>query len=205
MSAIGKFLTYIVLATILGFIALDINEHGSFSASKTHRFLKDSGALHFGEVAWKTFRTYSQQGYRWCQSNVPVYAAKARDTTAPFLHAGFAWLSFVVQLLLVNVTLIYEFILSKKPLVEQWINQYAPGLMESASYWFWRGLAIFGDIFILVFEFVLTYLSLAVTWLMENVFVGSLSPENLQKYTMDALNATSRFAAETLYWLTAPS
>jgi len=200
-STIAGRLIFIIMLVIGGILIFDIREHGSFKASKTGSFLKESGALHYGEIAFTKFRSYSQQGYRWCQANVPVYLTKARETAGPHLRAGLYWLASLAQQLWANVKQLCEYFWEKKPTVEKWINQYAPGLVDIVGSWLRQAWDFLREYSALLVNLLVKYLTAAAQWLRENVFIGSLSPENLQRYTMDALNTTQQLASQTFSWL----
>lgn len=65
----------LILSAIGGLLAYDTHRNGGiFEKSATGKFLKDSGALPYVEVAWTKSLSTSARGFQWAESNLPIYA-----------------------------------------------------------------------------------------------------------------------------------
>lgn len=64
-----------ILSAIGGLLAYDTHRNGGiFEKSAAGKFLKDTGALPYVEVAWTKSMSTSARGFQWAEANVPVYA-----------------------------------------------------------------------------------------------------------------------------------
>lgn len=64
-----------LLGAIGGLLAYDTQRNdGVFEKSAAGKFLKDTGALPYVEVAWTKSLSSSARGYQWAEVNVPIYA-----------------------------------------------------------------------------------------------------------------------------------
>lgn len=64
-----------MLGVIGGLLAYDTQRNdGVFEKSAAGKFLKDTGALPYVEIAWIKTLSTSARGYQWAEVNVPVYA-----------------------------------------------------------------------------------------------------------------------------------
>lgn len=58
-----------------GLLAYDTQRNdGVFEKSAAGKFLKDTGALPYVEVAWFKTMSTSARGFQWAEANLPVYA-----------------------------------------------------------------------------------------------------------------------------------
>lgn len=65
----------LLFAAIGGLLAYDTQRNdGVFEKSAAGKFLKDTGALPYVEVAWTKSLSTSARGYQWAEVNVPIYA-----------------------------------------------------------------------------------------------------------------------------------
>lgn len=65
----------LLLGAIGGLLAYDTQRNdGVFEKSAAGKFLKDTGALPYVEVAWVKSLSTSARGYQWAEVNVPIYA-----------------------------------------------------------------------------------------------------------------------------------
>lgn len=65
----------LVLSAIGGLLAYDTHRNdGIFEKSAAGKFLKDTGALPYVEVAWTKSLSTSARGFQWAETNVPIYA-----------------------------------------------------------------------------------------------------------------------------------
>ncbi|XP_046662361.1 uncharacterized protein LOC124355314 [Homalodisca vitripennis] len=187
---LGSRLSVFVIVAVAGFVAYDINKYGSFRASKTGVFLRDCGVLRYGELALTRFRSYSQQAYRWSQKHVPGYMSFMRESLAVYLIIIRDVVTRLATHLWANISQIWHYFVDKKPAVVKWLNEYLPGVSDSVSSWLSQGWSL-----------LLQYATIVIQWLKDNVFVGSLSPENLQRLSWEALNTTQTLARQTLSWI----
>uniref|UniRef100_A0A1B6KGB0 Transmembrane protein 214 n=1 Tax=Graphocephala atropunctata TaxID=36148 RepID=A0A1B6KGB0_9HEMI len=189
-----KLLGFLFLLAAAGVVAFDVHKHQGFESSKTGVFLKDVGVLKYGEQALVRVQESAKQAYKWSEQNVPVYTAKCREVLGPYFTMLVDLLSATAVQLVAGGRSVVAYC---QPLVQQWVAQYGPGLTEAVSLWsasVWQYGITIGTL-------ALKYLSIASVWLRENVFVGQLSPENLQRVTLEALNTTQALAAQTFSWI----
>lgn len=74
-----------MLGVIGGLLAYDTQRNGGvFENSAAGKFLKDTGALPYVEVAWIKSMSTSARGYQWAEVNVPVYANITYVTLKPY-------------------------------------------------------------------------------------------------------------------------
>nr|CAD7597617.1 unnamed protein product [Timema genevievae] len=167
----------------------------------TGRFLNDIGALQYGEHAWSRTKHYSSKSYQWAEVNVPHYYKIVEVQAKPYVQQ--AWdLSLVLvnqlQLWYGNIRQLVE---EKTPLVVTWIEHYAPGLLGEVKT---RSLATWDltkSYTVLSWQYAREYSLLGFGWVQNNVLVGNLSPENLQKYSLEAVNTTQVYVSWTYDWV----
>uniref|UniRef100_A0A1B6GAB3 Uncharacterized protein n=1 Tax=Cuerna arida TaxID=1464854 RepID=A0A1B6GAB3_9HEMI len=187
---LGSRLSFIIIVAIAGFVAYDINKHGSFRGSKTGVFLRDCGALRYGELAWTRFRSYSQQAYRWSQKHVPGYMSFMRESLTVYLIIIRDVVTSLATHLWASISQIWHYFEDKKPVIAKWVDQYFPGLSDRVNSWLSQS-----------WSFLLQCAKFVIQWLKDNIFVGSLSAENLQRLSWEAFNTTQTFARKTLSWI----
>ncbi|XP_055300884.1 uncharacterized protein LOC129567721 [Sitodiplosis mosellana] len=180
----------LVFAAIGGLLAYDTQRNdGVFEKSAAGKFLKDTGALPYVEVAWTKSLSTSARGYQWAEVNVPIYANITYVTLKPY---GL----FLKDLGIVGLTsakngwvVTKEYVAAKTPVVVNFIEQYAPGLpqkISDASISTWNVISSTSA----------TVYKNSGEFLQTKVFVGRLSPENLGK----ALNQTQIAVADYYSW-----
>ncbi|XP_031634145.1 uncharacterized protein LOC116347612 [Contarinia nasturtii] len=180
----------LLLAAIGGLLAYDTQRNdGVFEKSAAGKFLKDTGALPYVEVAWTKSLSTSARGYQWAEVNVPIYANVTYVALKPY---GLFLKDFGIVALngaKNGWTVTKEYVSAKTPVVVNFIEQYAPGLPQKIS-----------DSSISTWKFIsstsCTVYSNSVDFLQTKVFVGQLSPENLGK----ALNQTQIAVADYYSW-----
>lgn len=182
--------TLLLLGAIGGLLAYDTQRNdGVFEKSAAGKFLKDTGALPYVEVAWTKSLSTSARGYQWAEVNVPIYANITYVALKPY---GL----FVKDLGIVGLNaakngwiVTKEYVAAKTPVVVNFIEQYAPGLpqkISDASISTWNVISSTSA----------TVYTNSVEFLQTKVFVGRLSPENLGK----ALNQTQIAVADYYSW-----
>ncbi|XP_049811857.1 transmembrane protein 214-B [Schistocerca nitens] len=191
----------VLIAAIGALTAYDVKRHGTFKSSSTGLFLRDIGALKYGEQAWNNAVVFSGKSYQWAEENVPHYYAIASEKAKP--AAELCWKGIVITM--EYVTIWYENIRvygeAASRIFIDWVNHYAPGLLEklkehSINVW---NLTVYYTI--AMWNCSLEYVNVALEWLRNTVFTGSLSPENIQKYSLEALNTTQIYALRTYDWV----
>lgn len=192
---------FLLLFAVVALLSYDIKKHGSFHSSSTGRFLNDIGAVQYGEHAWARTKFYSDKSYRWAEANVPHYYKLVGDHAKPYLEL--AWdINLVVGHQLHSMyENIYAYVEEKIPAVIEWINIYAPGLLDKVKVHSTEAWEQMKHNALILWQFFLQYWYMGVEWVKANVFVGTLSPENLQKYSMEALNTTQVYAVWTYDWV----
>ncbi|KAK2576810.1 hypothetical protein KPH14_005446 [Odynerus spinipes] len=194
----GSILLLLLIGAIL---AYDCQKHGSFEASDTGKLLRNSGVTAQTQKLWSTTKVYGSKLAETIERSSPEYYKAAVDFCTPYSKLG-------VDLYLVtrNFSIrlynnVATYIEKNGPVVHQTIEHYLPGIIEEINKQSIRGL-----------EFVKTYSSIAAEkitenfcfgcqWLKTNVFVGKLSPENLQNYANKAIDVTQTYASQTYDWV----
>ncbi|KAJ9600399.1 hypothetical protein L9F63_009327, partial [Diploptera punctata] len=195
-----KFGSFILLLVVAGLLCFDINKHGTFRSSSTGHFLNDIGALQYGEHAWARTKFYSNKSYRWAEKNLPTYYKSVEEYAKPYLELTWDLCLIAGRQLHYMYVNLQAYVEEKTPLVVEWVNHYAPGLLERVrrhSIDLWE---IIKENALLLWQYFLHYSFLALEWVKTNVFVGNLSPENLQKYSKEALNTTQDYVIWTYDW-----
>lgn len=59
-----------------------------FPASRTNKFLKDSGVLVYGQKVWTSTKTYSNDGLKYIETRFPDYYKSTVEFTAPYVKLG---------------------------------------------------------------------------------------------------------------------
>nr|CAD7196824.1 unnamed protein product [Timema douglasi] len=170
-------------------------------ACNTGRFLNDIGALQYGEHAWSRTKHYSSKSYQWAEVNVPHYYKIVEVQAKPYVQQAVD-LSLVLanqlQLWYGNIRQLVE---EKTPVVVTWVEHYAPGLLGEVKT---RSLATWDltkSYAVLSWQYAREYSLVGFGWVQNNVLVGNLSPENLQKYSLEAVNTTQVYVTWTYDWV----
>lgn len=192
---------FLLLLVIVGLLAYDIRKHGSFQSSSTGRFLNDIGALQYGEHAWAKTKFYSNKSYRWAEENIPHYYKTVGDHAKPYMELAWDVCLIVGHQLHNMYGNIHAYVEEKAPTVIEWIDFHAPSLLDRVKVHSTEAWELIKQNALILWQFFLRYSDMGIEWLKTNVFVGNLSPENLQKYSMEALNTTQVYAAWTYDWV----
>lgn len=193
--------SFLLLLAIAGLLSYDISKHGSFRSSSTGNFLNDIGALQYGEHAWTRIKFYSNKSYRWAEANIPQYYKIVGEHAKPYLDLMWDLCLIVGHQLISMYENIHTYVEEKTPVVIEWINHYAPGLLDKVKLHSIEAWEMMKTNALLLWQYFLHYSYLGIEWVKTNVFVGTLSPENLQKYSMEALNTTQVYATWTYDWV----
>lgn len=194
----GSILLLLLIGAIL---AYDCQKHGSFEASNTGRLLRNSGITYHTQKTWSTMKIYGNKLIKITEESSPEYYKAVVDFTAPYSKLG-------VDLYLVTANMskrlynnIAAYIEKNGPVVHQTVEHYLPGMIEAIHKQSIRGLELAETYSVFAREKVTENFWFASQWLKTNVFVGNLSPENLQNYANKAINVTQTYASQTYDWV----
>lgn len=196
-----KSLSVLLLFAISGLLSFDINRHGSFRDSSTGRFLKDTGALNYCENAWGRVQIYSFQAYMWSLNNLPYYYEKTNVILSPYVEIIKDIIFILLNNLWTCVNVLAEYTAEKIPVITDAVSAYFPGVMDVVQSYALKAWDVISYASVEVYKIGLHYVMCASNWAVQNIFVGNLSPENLHRYTMEALNKTHSFTLQTVAWI----
>jgi len=193
-----KVLISLVLLSTATFILLDIRSSGSFKKSQTNRALRNAGVLPYFEKGIARVTYYSDQTSAWLTKNGPLYAKAVSDTCKPYLEIFWLYVG-EVGLVLWRWTEVPRSVINTyvPPILEKVTDVYIPTLLGKLDA-FVKYLSAHASV---VWSLILEYLILLGDWLKQNVFTGSLSPENLQKSTAKALENVQQYYVAGYKWL----
>jgi hypothetical protein len=192
---------FFLLILISAIVAYDTHKHGSFEATSTGKFMKDSGITGVVQKIWISTKLYSNKGLEYLEATSPEYYKAVVDFSTPYVKlAGDVYLNIkaVSIRLYENVSNYY---VEKTPVVVATIEYYVPGLLDSVQKNSVKGVELVKTYSALIAEQAVENSAKATRWLKTNVFVGKLSPENLQNYANHAINTTHTFATQTYDWV----
>ncbi|CAH0394791.1 unnamed protein product [Bemisia tabaci] len=197
-----KVLLFVIIFAAASLIAYDINKHGSFKASKTGVFLKESGTLQFVDQASAKSKVYYNQAHKWTVKNTPIYYNATVEFATPYAILAKETSLVVYNNAVKAAQTISSYVQQKWPDFIKWVDQYAPEgfthhAQESAvkawtasKFYFWEGVTLSAKYFKSFDE-----------WARTNLFTGNMSPENMKKYASLALNSTQKYALDTYSWI----
>lgn len=171
----------LVLLTLLisTTIYFDIKHHGSWEASKLRHLIKQTGVCEYTHVALEKGKVGLLYVDARIEENIPDYKKKVAEFSDPYVR-----LAKNLGIIVLNSCV--EF----KNFVVHKLDVYAPGVVESSQ-----------DAVVTVFSSTVMYFNRSVDYLREEVFVGQLSPENMQRVVLEAFNTTQQKATEYYHWL----
>ncbi|KAG5876904.1 hypothetical protein JTB14_001188 [Gonioctena quinquepunctata] len=178
-------LLFITLA-IAGLVYYDIKLHGTWNDSITHKTLKDYHVCEYTHLAINK----TKKGLYWMddriEENFPDYHKTVVDVSEPYVV-----LLVNVGKLSRNVFLhMKEVVIEQYPIVLQSIESNIPGLIEQSQ-----------NTASNIYSTSVLYFNRGVDYLKEEVFIGQLSPENVQRVVIEALNTTQQKALECYHWI----
>ncbi|CAL7939703.1 unnamed protein product [Xylocopa violacea] len=190
----GTILLLLLISVVVGY---DVYKHNDFKG----KFLTRSGLSAYGQQSWIMMQDYSSKALEFIEATSPEYYKATVERCRPYVK-----LAGDIYLIMKNVSLkiydnIAEYTRKNGPLVTQTIEHYAPGMLDEIKLKSNQGL-----------EFLKVYSNLCIQklnerstatlrWLEHNVFVGKLSPENLQNYASKAIDTTQTLASQTYDWV----
>ncbi|KAJ8925970.1 hypothetical protein NQ315_009825 [Exocentrus adspersus] len=181
-----KTVSFLIILAVAGLVYLDVKQHGSWKETLTNRKLKEYGVCDYAQAGMAKVR----QGWGWVDArideNFPGYRKTVADFSAPYVQL-FSDLGKISLNLCYNVK---EAVAEKYPVVLQTVESYAPGLIEQSQ------KAVTN-----VYSTSILYYNRGVDYLRKEIFVGQLSPENVQKVVIEAFNSTQQKATEYYHWI----
>lgn len=194
----GIILLLLLTAVIFGY---DACKQDCFKASNTSKCLRKTILYTYGQQSWTIVQEYSSKGLEFIEATSPEYYKATIDTCKPYMK-----LAGDVYLVMKNVFFkiyenVAEYSVKNGPVVLETIEYYVPGMLDKIRLWSNQGLE-FVIVYSNLYAEKLTEYSVATfRWLEHNVFVGKLSPENLQNYASKAIDTTQSLASQTYDWV----
>ncbi|KAJ8688622.1 hypothetical protein QAD02_024417 [Eretmocerus hayati] len=194
--------TFILFLAVAGaIVAYDTHKHGSFEATSTGKFMRDSGITAYALKTWTSTKLYYGQSLEYLEATSPEYYKAVVDFSKPYVElAGNGYL-IVKNVSIRLYTNAYSYVAAKTPLVVATVEEYVPGLMESVQKNSVQIVEMAKTYSALIAEQAIENSVKATRWLKTNVFVGKLSPESLQNYANQAIETTQTFASQTYDWV----
>ncbi|XP_014227225.1 transmembrane protein 214-B [Trichogramma pretiosum] len=196
-----KTICLLLLLLIGGFVAYDSHKYGSFGATSTGKFMRETGISDFAEKSWNTTKALVDDGFKKLESTSPEHYKMVKDFFAPYVKLTGDFYRVVQDVAVKQFVNIATYISDTRPLVAAKIEEYAPGLLDSVQTGVSKAMNAMKNAFIFMVEQIIENTSLALRYLKTNVFVGKLSPESLQNYASLAINRTHIFASQTYDWV----
>lgn len=193
-------LLMLLLTVCGGIFIFDIYFHNGFKHSKTNKVLTETGILMFLTQVWNRVCLYSAKALVWLQKNIPYYWAQSCAFLAPYLQK--LWeLLYDLGIYIVNVTQPARLWLNENvPKAFEWVNAQLPWLWEYTLY-YWNIVWMFvWQNSVWLWQHIIYYFNVASTWLLQNVFTGSLSPENIQKTLGIVLTTIHTYLMAIFQW-----
>ncbi|XP_018331860.1 transmembrane protein 214-A [Agrilus planipennis] len=179
-----NFMSFLLLLGFAAILAYDIKLHGCWYQSSTYKGLKNAGAIEYYNKAVEKGR----MGLHWVHERLderfPDYYQQHVEPYLVLLND----IGFIVWNAGGNLK--QNIINEKIPTLVDHIEFYAPGLIDKSQ----KTLQSAWSISVL-------YVNNTVKYLQQEVFVGHLAPENVQRVVVEALDTTKRKATEYCYWV----
>ncbi|XP_044265792.1 transmembrane protein 214-A [Tribolium madens] len=181
-----RFLFYTTTLLLAIYIYADTKQAGSWQKSNTRKFLTETGVCDY------THKVVSKVQDGWLavdnqiMENFPTYRQGVIDFSQPYIE----FLRSFGQILCNMCTNIKEIIIEKYPVVVKSIDSYAPGVVEQSQ-----------NAVTTAWSSSVFYVSRSIDYLRTEVFVGQLSPANMQRVVYEAFNTTQTKATEYYHWL----
>ncbi|XP_012281120.1 transmembrane protein 214-A isoform X2 [Orussus abietinus] len=194
----GSLLLLVLIGAVLAF---DCQRHGSFKASSTGRFLKESGAIEHAQRVWSTAKVYSNSGLEFIEASSPEYYKIAVTWSSSYVKL-FGDVYLVIRNIsgeLYNNTV--EYVHIKGPEIAAKIDHYIPGVLEDLDGYRVRVIELIKTYSAVIADGVVEQSRILFQWLESNVFTGKLSAENLQSYATRAIDKTHTLASQTYDWV----
>ncbi|XP_066584426.1 transmembrane protein 214 [Prorops nasuta] len=191
----------LLLILIAGLVAYDCQNHGSFEASSTGKFLKDSGIIAYTQIVLTTTMDYGMQILIFLEETTPPYFKAIVDFVSPYVK-----LTGDLLLITRNLTIkLYNSVASyaeKNDIhIISHIEYYVPLIVEQTIDGILQLLATAVLLSLQLLDKLIELTFILIKWLETNVFVGKLSPANLQSYANQAIDTTHSYASQTIEWV----
>ncbi|XP_043285072.1 transmembrane protein 214-A [Venturia canescens] len=192
----------IVLLVLIGaVVTYDCQKHGSYEASSTGTFLKNSGLANYGHNAAKAVVHCKDTSLTYLKTNYPDYYKISAEFGEKYSRL-FGDLYLITKNLIVKASLnLAKFVTEKKPLVTENIEYYFPGLLDNLHKRSLIEIERVKTYSAIIQEHVTVQTIGFVRWLETNVFVGNLSPQNMRGYATQAVEKTQNLASQTYDWV----
>ncbi|KAJ8958641.1 hypothetical protein NQ318_016366 [Aromia moschata] len=181
-----KTFSILFIWALAGLICIDIWQQGSWTKSNTSKALRDYGVYEFA----RNVTDKAREGWTWMDSRIekqfPGYHKAVCDFSTPYIQL-FSDLAKIACNAFGNIK---EAIVEKYPLVLDTVDSYAPGLIEQSQ------KAVTN-----IYATSIFYYNRSVDFLRKEVFIGQLSPENVQRVVIEAFNSTQQKATEYYHWI----
>ncbi|XP_055916470.1 transmembrane protein 214 [Eupeodes corollae] len=170
----------VLLAVIAGVLHYDtsINGKGVFANSATGKLLKKGGLLPHVEKAYVVVMTNTARGYKWAEQRVPGYMAPVGQLACDMFKLARNTACSICGM-------IKDYSVAKWPAVSAALESYIPGLPKKLENATVSTRVLISDSLGKITEFFKL-----------NVFVGTLSPENLGKVFNQTQVAAIKYANE---------
>ncbi|XP_074641719.1 transmembrane protein 214-B-like [Tubulanus polymorphus] len=190
-----------VFGVVIALLAYDFLINNGFKGSRTYRILEDTGVLAFSIQVIALTKLYSLKVYDWLNENVPVYYSRAVEISYPYLLLIWAKLGVFLTSLMDTLQPVIDNVKEKSPELVTWVKDNFPyDLFETVAAYVVAGWEIFLQYSYLLWQTVVFYMRIIWLWLLENVFVGKLSPENLQQFLSQSLVTIQEHLSTFVLW-----
>ncbi|XP_043669609.1 transmembrane protein 214-A [Vespula pensylvanica] len=194
----GCILLLLLIGTILIY---DCQKHGSFEASNTGKLLKNSGITAQALKIWSVTEMYTSKLAETIKDSSPEYYKAAVDFSTPYIKLGIDLYIVTRNISIRLYNNIAAYVEKNGPIVRETIEHYLPGIIEQIQKQSIRGFQLAKTYSIIAGEKLTENFHFASHWLQTNVFIGELSPENLQNYANRAIDMTQTYASQTYDWV----
>ncbi|XP_030031154.2 transmembrane protein 214 [Manduca sexta] len=186
--------SFFLIVAIAGLVAYDVSRvGGNFPKSATGKLFKDLGILEQSQRAWQKTLSTSARGYLWVETNAPVYYAQTVEACKPYAQLSKDAYFIAVKKAGVLYGNVWDYVSEKSPMLEAFIEQYAPGLIETIRKQYQAFVSA-------VVKYATDYYQLSADYLKTKVFIGEWAPEILQNKTQSALNVTRFHMTSYFHW-----
>lgn len=195
-----RWVLVLLMSILVGAVAYDVGVHKGFKHSQTREWLSDAGVLIFLEQVAARVQLYGGKALDWISVNVPVYYAWVCEVVGPYLTLFWNKL-YELGLYIAEATKPHRAWLNQKvPELLEWIQSKLPWLQEVCSYYLsilWNFTLTYS---VWLWQHIVHYWNIVSTWMLTNVFVGSMSPENLWRLLSDFLTAMQSYTSAGIRW-----
>ncbi|XP_011495907.1 PREDICTED: transmembrane protein 214 [Ceratosolen solmsi marchali] len=200
-SLLWKFGSFFLLFLLSLIVVYDIYKHESLEATNIGSFIRDKEITTHVQKTYVFIKSYFIKQFEYFEANFPQYYKTIVDLFNSYIKlindVCLVAKSVIIQLYS-NFSSYFSTII---PIVVAKIELYVPGLLDFIQQNASNGIQIMKIYAELMIDQIINNLTKVVRWLKTNVFIGKLSPENLQIYANQALNVTHTSATKIYYWV----